>query len=159
MSDAGADAGPLEARFAAIETSLTAALEAKVAALGAELKARIEANLSGDVLANKSGALLASLALEPVIDAETIVMRFASHDVPYAHIQEFGGKTEAHDIVAIKAKALAFVTGGKACFARCAHHPGSVIPQRSFMRSALDDMQGEIVGELGATVAALMRGA
>ena len=84
-------------------------------------------------------------------------MRVASRDVPYARIQEFGGRTAAHEIVAIKAKALAFVADGKACFAKSVHHPGSVIPERSFMRSALDDMRGEIVGGLKSSVAALIR--
>jgi hypothetical protein len=148
MSDAGADDTPLQVRLAAIETSLADALNAKAAALGAGLKARIEAKLSGDVLANKSGALLASLALEPATEAGTILMRVASRGVPYARIQEFGGRTQAHDIVAVKAKALAFVAGGKAHYAKSAHHPGSVIPERSFMRSSLDEMRCEIVGGL-----------
>jgi phage gpG-like protein len=157
MSDAGANDAALAARFAALEATLAAALGAEIAALGAKLKAKIEAKLSGDLLATKSGALLASLTLEPAIEGETIVMRVASHGVPYARIQEFGGRTQAHDIVAIKTKALAFTAGGKACYAKRVHHPGSVIPQRSFMRSALADMQSEIVDELDATVASLTR--
>jgi phage gpG-like protein len=152
MTDSGADDAPLETRFATIETALAAALGAKVAALGADLKARIEAKLSGGVLATKSGALLASLTLEEAIDASSTIVSVASHGVPYARIQEFGGRTEAHDIVAIKAKALAFTTDGKACFAKRVHHPGSVIPQRSFMRSALDEMHDEIVADLKAAV-------
>jgi phage gpG-like protein len=159
MSEAGVEDASLRARLSAIETSLAAALDAKVAALGADLKARIDAKLSGEVLANKSGALLASLALEPAIEADTILTRVVLRGVPYARIQEFGGRTQAHDIVAVKAKALAFVAGGKAHYAKSAHHPGSVIPERSFMHSSLDEMRDEIGGELGDAVIALMRGA
>jgi phage gpG-like protein len=159
MTDSGADDAPLETRFATIETALAAALAAKAAALGADLKARIEAKLSGGVLATKSGALLASLVLEEAIESPSYVVRVASHGVPYARIQEFGGRTQAHDIVAVKAKALAFIADGKACFARRVHHPGSVIPQRSFMRSALDDMHEEIVGDLKDAVMESIRAA
>jgi phage gpG-like protein len=64
--------------------------------------------------------------------------------VPYAAIQEFGGKTAAHDIVAVKAKALAFSTGGDQVFARSVHHPGSTIPARSYLGGSLAEMHDEI---------------
>jgi hypothetical protein len=40
-----------------------------------------------------------------------------SGDVKYAAIQEFGGAFPPHEIVPSKAKALAFVLGGKQVFA------------------------------------------
>jgi phage gpG-like protein len=157
MTDSGVDSARLDARWTTIKTTLASAVEDKIAALGAELQARIEAKLSGDVLAKKSGALLASLALEPEADADGVFMRIGSHGVPYAAIQEFGGKTAAHDIVAVKAKALAFIADGRKILAAHVHHPGSMIPPHSFMRSALDEMHGEIVGALKAVVTKTIR--
>ena len=47
-----------------------------------------------------------------------------------------------------KAQALAFVAGGALRFARKVEHPGSMIPERSYLRSSLDEMSGEIVAAL-----------
>ena len=69
----------------------------------------------------------------------------------YAAIQEFGGRTAAHDIVPDKARALAFVVAGRRVFARIVHHPGSTLPARSYLRSSLADMAGEIAASLKAT--------
>ena len=43
-----------------------------------------------------------------------------------------------------KTQALAFVIGGASRFARKVEHPGSLIPERSYLRSSLDEMRGEI---------------
>ena len=72
----------------------------------------------------------------------------SSGDVKYAGIHEFGGKTPAHDIYPDKAKALAFMIGGKQVFAKVVHHPGSQMPERSFLRSSLSDMRQEILDGL-----------
>jgi hypothetical protein len=61
-----------------------------------------------------------------------------------------GGHTAAHDIVPTKAEALAFMMGGQQVFAKIVHHPGSRIPERSFMRSGLFDMADEIVAGIRA---------
>ena len=66
----------------------------------------------------------------------------------YAAIQEYGGKTSAHEILPVKAQALAFVIGGGQLFARRVEHPGSLIPERSYLRSSLEDMQREILAAL-----------
>jgi hypothetical protein len=157
MSDLGVDGVGAETRLALIESSLGSALGDTIGALGSELMARIEAKLSGGVLATKSGALLASLSLDEEIAAPTFLAHVASRGVPYAGIQEYGGRTEAHDIVAIKAKALAFVTDGKTAFAKSVHHPGSVIPPHSFMRGTLDEMHDEIVAAFKAALGAAIQ--
>ncbi len=74
-------------------------------------------------------------------------------DVKYAAIQEYGGKTGAHEILPVKGKVLAFLVGGAMRFARRVEHPGSVIPERSYLRSSLDEMSAEIVAALAATPA------
>ena len=104
--------------------------------------------LSGQVLNAKTGALQRSI-VSGLNDDDTAVYGWvgSSGDVSYAAIQEFGGKTAAHDIMPDKAKALAFLVGGKKIFAKIVHHPGSVIPERSYLRSALADMEDEIVAE------------
>ena len=68
-------------------------------------------------------------------------------------IQEFGGKTAAHEILPVKAQALAFVAGGALRFARKVEHPGSLIPERSYLRSSLDEMSDEIVAALADAAA------
>ena len=74
-------------------------------------------------------------------------------DVKYAAIQEYGGKTRAHEILPVKAQALAFVAGGAQRFARKVEHPGSLIPERSYLRSSLDEMSDEIVAALADAAA------
>jgi phage gpG-like protein len=87
-------------------------------------------------------------------DADGVVASVGSEgDVKYAAIQEYGGKTSAHEILPVKAQALAFVVGGVQRFARRVEHPGSLIPERSYLRSSLDDMRQEIVDALAEAAA------
>jgi phage gpG-like protein len=140
----------VDAAAAALErlpVEVTAAVEAKVRALTANLQRHIVADkLQGQVLKHRTGAL--SRSIQYVVDrsGDMVVGRvFSSGDVKYAAIHEFGGKTPPHDIVPTKAQALAFMVGGEQVFAKIVHHPGSNIPERSFMRSGLTDMADEIV--------------
>ena len=147
----GADA--LAARFEVMPAAVQAAVCAKAANLAERLRAHVvDDKLSGQVLRRKTGALAASIGADVTVDGDRVVARvFSSGDVKYARIQEYGGRTPAHDIVPVKAKALAFL-GGTA-FARIVHHPGSTIPERSYLRSSLADMAGVITAELKAAVA------
>jgi phage gpG-like protein len=110
----------------------------------AVLWARIQQKLSGDVLQTRSGALAASIVSSIENDGSDTSVSISSTGVPYAAIQEFGGKTAAHDIAAVKAKALAFSMGGEQTFAKSVHHPGSTIPARSYLGSSLVEMSDEI---------------
>src|SRR5574337_208104 len=76
--------------------------------------------------------------------------------VKYAAIQEFGGQTAAHEILPIKARALAFMAGRGLRFARKVAHPGSIIPERSYLRSSLAEMSGEIAAALSDAAAAAL---
>ena len=71
----------------------------------------------------------------------------------YAAIQEYGGKTSAHEILPAKGDVLAFVAGDGQHFARRIEHPGSVIPERSYLRSSLEDMNDEILAALAGAAA------
>ena len=130
-------------------------MRAKAASLAERLRAHVvDDKLSGQVLQVRSGALRASIGAEVTVDGETIVARvFSAGDIKYARIQEYGGRTAAHDIVPTKAKALAFLVGGHTVFATLVHHPGSTIPERSYLRSSLADMAGVIADEMRSAAA------
>lgn len=137
------------------------ALKVKAAELARRLQAHVvQDKVSGQVLKAKTGALKASIMTAVETDGDAIRIRvFSSGDVKYAAIQEFGGQTAPHVIVPDKAKALAFMVGGKQVFAKVVHHPGSRLPERSYLRSALADMAGQITSELRDAVLAAVSGA
>lgn len=111
--------------------------------------------LSGQVLHVRTGNLRRSIhAVLPVTQTDTGVFGkvVQSGDVKYGAIHEFGGRTPAHVIEAKRGKALAFMMGGKMAFAKRVNHPGSQMPERSFMRSALADMRNTISDRLQAAV-------
>jgi phage gpG-like protein len=131
------------ASFAAKSSLLTAALVDKVK----------NDKLSGGVLNARSGALRDSIVGDVALGADSVSASVGSTgDVKYAAIQEYGGKTAAHEILPDKARALAFFVGGALRFARRVEHPGSTIPERSYLRSSLDEMSPEIVASLGQSV-------
>ncbi len=135
------------ARFDAYPAALQAALGAKATELAAALADLVKSDkLSGAVLNARSGALSDSIAASVTADPDGFVASVGSEgDVKYAAIQEYGGKTSAHEILPAKADVLAFVTADGQHFARRVEHPGSLIPERSYLRSALADMNDEIV--------------
>jgi len=150
----------LGVRFAALPAAVQAALAAKAVQLAAALKAYVvQDELSGHVLHAKTGALRDSIDAEVTDDGQRVVVRvFSNGDVRYAAIQEFGGRTPAHDIRPVKAKALAFLMGGRTVFARIVHHPGSTIPARPYLGPAMAQMGPRIIAELKAAAVAAIRG-
>ncbi len=150
FDDGGAAVGHVQTLPAAIR----AALAAKAADLAARLQAHVvQDKLSGQVLQVRTGALRNSIGAESSLDGDQVRIRvFSSGDIKYAAIQEYGGRTPAHEILPNKAKALAFVTGGGLVFAKVVHHPGSTIPERSYLRSSLADMATDIATELKSAV-------
>jgi phage gpG-like protein len=138
------------ARLNGYPAALQAALGAKAAELAAALTDLVKNDrLSGAVLNSRTGALRDSIATNVTADADGILASVGSEgDVKYAAIQEYGGKTSAHEILPAKADVLAFVIGDAQHFARRVEHPGSLIPERSYLRSALADMKDEILTAL-----------
>ncbi len=128
---------------------ILAAVAAKADALRDALAAKVDRNLSGDVLHARSGALRASISSAITAGDDAVAITIESTGVAYAAIQEYGGRTAAHDIVAVKARALHLADGG---FARSVHHPGSTIPSRSYLRSALEDLRSELEDGVKAAV-------
>jgi phage gpG-like protein len=146
------------AALAAMPERIAAGLAAKANVLAAELQAKIQRKLSGDVLNRKSGVLAGSIGVTAEDSSAGISVRIAtSADVKYAAIHEFGGTIPPHQIVPDKARALAFLVGGKQTFAARVLMPAATMPERSYMRSSLAEMAEEIREELtGAVVEAMV---
>ena len=142
------------ARFDAYPAALQAALGAKASELATALADLVKNKLSGAVLNTSSGTLRDSIAASVTADSDRVLASVGSEgDVKYAAIQEYGGKTSAHEILPVKGDVLAFVAGDGQHFARRIEHPGSVIPERSYLRSSLEDMKDEILAALASTAA------
>lgn len=137
----------LMARFREMPRAVNQALYAKVLALALKLEKHVKVNkLNGTVLNRITGALSRSIHNDVLRDLGSVVGRvFSSGDVKYAGIHEYGGKTSPHVIEPKKASVLAFLgKGGDMVFRRKVNHPGSKMPERSFLRSSLRDMSTEI---------------
>lgn len=106
-------------------------------------------NLSGKVLNARSGDLRNSLKALMHENPATIYVEVTA-DTPYAAIHEYGGHTRPHVIEAVNAHALHFMlpAAGGWVFAKRVNHPGSKIPERSYLRSALAQMKDQIVSDI-----------
>ncbi|MDE3175056.1 MAG: hypothetical protein KGM15_02980 [Pseudomonadota bacterium] len=129
---------------------MMARLEAKARDLAAALATKVrDEKLSGQALQSRSGALKASISADVSVNGSALNATVGSFgDVKYAAIQEYGGRTGAHEILPTKAQALAFVVGGAARFARRVQHPGSTIPAHHYLLSSLDESRDAIVAAL-----------
>lgn len=107
--------------------------------------------LSGQVLNVKTGATRDALDSRAFEDGANVVGEafIPLNKAPGARMNEYGGRTRPHVIVPRTAKALKFLASdGEDVFARRVNHPGSQMPERSFMRSGLNDMTAKIIEEL-----------
>jgi phage gpG-like protein len=114
--------------------------------------------LAGQVLAVRSGGLRRSIA-QAIVERRGEILGRVGLDgiVPYGAIYEFGGRTPAHAVLPRRARVLAFKKDGKTVFAARVAHPGSAIPERSFLRAALAELTPEIHAALAAAVAEGLR--
>lgn len=151
----------LIARFDRMPEAIATALQKKVTALTLKLENKVKTQkLNGQVLNRVTGRLARSITHEVDVEPNGVYGRvFSSGDVKYAAIHEFGGQTAPHVIYPKKAAALSFIgSGGNRVFAKKVNHPGSKMPERSFMRSALRDMSTEISTGLKTAVIQAIRG-
>ena len=132
-----------------------------------------EDELSGQALHVRTGRLRRSITARTENDGQTYT-GIVGTNVEYAAINEYGGTTKPHEILPVNAKALLFARGsfvgpmenmttkggryakgkarrigraiaeGSLQFARAVHHPGSRIPERSFLRSAMRALEPDI---------------
>jgi len=149
----------VSARWARFPERIRQRLETAMNGVGDDLAARVQDNLGGAVLRRRSGRLAAAQQTVMTSDGGSVSVGvgFDPQAVPYGTIQEFGGTTRAHLIAAKNACALAFSVGGRLVMAKTVHHPGSVLPARSFLRSALADMADEGSDELSSSVSEATR--
>ncbi len=136
----------LEDDLSSLSARLVQRLHVKANTLAQTLAAKVrDEKLSGQTLNSKSGALKRSIAADVVIQGGEIIATVGSHgDIKYAAIQEYGGRTSAHEILPDKAQALAFLSNGALRFARRIEHPGSAIPAHAYLASAFDESITEI---------------
>lgn len=152
----------LVARLGAMPQAVRQALQKKVTILALKLENKVKTEkLNGQVLNRISGRLARSIAYKvDVTDTSVYGRVFSSGDVKYAAIHEYGGTTAPHLILPKKAKALAFInSGGDQVFAQKVNHPGSRMPERSYLRSSLKEMSSEIsLGMKEAVIGTIRKG-
>jgi phage gpG-like protein len=149
----GADA--IFARLDSLVPRLTAELQTSVGDLALRLTRMIQQDkLSGAVLQARSGQLQRSI--RPVIESDgTTVTASISADVPYAAAQEFGfhGTVSVRQHLRRIKQAFGRPIAEKTITVR-AHPMRMNLPERSFLRSALADLQasGAIQAEVTAGI-------
>jgi phage gpG-like protein len=142
-------------RLDALPQTLAARLAEEVARLGDVLRDRVDRNLSGDVLQRKSGRLAGSIAVD-VERTGLSAIATVSSDAPYAAIHEYGGTIPARSILPRTARALAFPWRGQQRFFKRVQVPAVTMPERSFLRSALDETAPELYAAIQAAASEAM---
>lgn len=157
------------AKLSAMPNAVHQSLLRKVTVLAFKLLALVKGKLSGEVLNVRSG-LLRDSAFQEVIDGgSSVVGRVAEPGlVPYAAIHEFGGTINhpggtaywaddsgAHFVSNAAAEAFQQLGGALAVKGELRRTRAHSIqmPERSYLRSALAEMEEEIVSGLREAVA------
>jgi phage gpG-like protein len=138
-------------RIAGFDVRLRRALVQAIRRATKTVEARAKHLVSGPVLNVRTGTLRRSITSQTFQESDR-VRGVISASARYARIHELGGKTRPHEIRPKHAKALHFFAGGSEIFARAVHHPGSKIPERSYLRRALRESQAAIRAEIRAAV-------
>lgn len=116
----------------------------------------VSEKLQGQVLQHRTGKLSQSIRqIPPEFDGETIRGEVQGGGGPafYGRAQEYGAHIPER--VPVNAKALHWVGPSGDVFAMRAR--AFELPERSFMRSSLDDMRGSIIQELEQAAAEAMK--
>ncbi|HEY5288433.1 MAG TPA: hypothetical protein VIJ59_00220 [Caulobacteraceae bacterium] len=149
----------LVARLEAMPPTVQAKLRVFMSTFTIRLKEQVQANIAANF--HSTGPLYNSVGSHVDESPGEIDGTVATSGVPYAAIQEYGGKTPPHVIEAVRARALAFMPqgtfpdegmGGGLVFAKRVNHPGSLIPERSYARTALASMRGNFEGGIREAV-------
>ena len=141
----------LVARLAEMPQAALAGLAREAERLGRVLHDRIDRKLSGEVLHRRSGALAGSINTA-VAQYGTSIQATASSASPYAAIHEYGGRIPPRTVLPQSARALAFPWQGRERFFRRVALPAVTMPERSFLRSALAELEPEIRAAMDAAV-------
>ncbi len=133
------------------------ACQISMARLVLKLTAKIKGDkLSGQVLKNQTGTLRRSISPSVSADSSTRIVGKVGTNIEYAAIHEYGGRTPPHVILPKKGRALAFNWRGQDVVFAKVNHPGSQMPERSFMRTALEEMRPEILEEFNNAIAEVL---
>jgi hypothetical protein len=148
-------------------TNLGARLDAISPALQDKLRvffARFTLGLRDQVRSNifmrfrvRGGEFPQAVQAETIEEVGSVTGRVFIDTLPYAAIQEYGGQTAPHVIEPVTARVLAFMAPGSMglssgggsnglIFAKRVNHPGSRIPERSYMRLALVQQRAPVEG-------------
>jgi hypothetical protein len=142
------DLQKLHAALKAKPLAIVNAIEGRLNAVLYQLAAYIvREKLSGQMLKRRTGILAGSVRVEAakIIGTQIIGKVHAGEGTAfYGAILEEG--SAAHQIFAVKARALKFVTNGKEVFAKSVMHPGTMAAP--FMRSSLQENEANIRTQL-----------
>jgi phage gpG-like protein len=116
--------------------------------LALETQRLVQQKLSGQVLNVRTGVLRSSINYHVQDNASQVTATIGT-GVKYGRFHEYG-VPHSWEIKPARANVLAFKVGGQSIFAARVIHPP--LPERSFLRSALREMQPRIKAELSAAV-------
>jgi phage gpG-like protein len=154
MLSANIDPAPAIAKLDVMKQRLRAGVRGGVKNGAGRLLSLVQAKLSGEVLQARSGALLRSIHVETNENADGFGARvFSDGSVPYARIQEYGGRVNIPALAPVNAKALAFAWGGRMVFAKSVAAHVVDLPERSYMRYSLAEFADTFTGDIRQTVA------
>lgn len=148
----------LRAQLEAKASRIHAVLSVKLAAITQMLASKIVSDkLSGQVLHRRTGVLSGSVHATPVSDDGTVIrgsVEAAGGPAAYGKVHEFGTSGRGWEIRNVKAQALAFQLSTKV-FAKRVFHPA--LPARPFMSTTLEENRQQIIDELAAEVARVLK--
>jgi hypothetical protein len=128
------------------------AIEGRLNAILYQLAAYVvKEKLSGQMLKRRTGILAGSVRVEParIVGTQIIGKVVAGEGTAfYGRYLESG--SQAHQIFAVKSRALKFVTNGKEVYAKSVMHPGTMAAP--FMRSSLQENEASIREQLQAAI-------
>lgn len=146
MITAKIDAAPAAAKLARIARETRAGVGRACETAAQALLAIVQRKLSGEVLQPRSGALRRSIRADVAEDTRGLQVRVSSDgSVPYARIQEYGGRIALPAIAAVNAKALAFAYQGRLAFAKRTNAHAVTLPERSYLRASLAEFAPALV--------------
>lgn len=142
------DATRAIARVGRIDQATRAALRGVIVTLTQGLAALVRQKLSGQVLNKVSGRLYNSISSTMIENPSTVYGVVMTQGVPYARIHEYGGTIHHPG----SSKFQAWMGPNGMIFTHGTKPHDIVIPERSYMRSSLADMQDQIVSQLTQAV-------
>lgn len=152
----------LQARLDHMPVTLQDKLRIFMARFTILLRDRVKANIV-ERFKVVTGIFPGSVQSEQIEQIGSITGRVFIDTLPWAAIQERGGITRPHVIEPATASALAFLMparlgfsggpkGSALAFAQKVNHPGSNIPERTYMRLALVQMRAPFEGGIREVV-------